>query len=344
MRVWLCVFGSAWAVAVLTLSAVTAISPQRNGLLALAEIGAPFLLLSLLPFAVPAVWPLPLSRARVRRWVRVLRLCLVVALGVAVVRFGSVWVSIPPRSADADAIGTRVGVTSWNLETGQADPEAVIQQLRQAPKGVVGLVELAPANANPIRADDAVRALFPYQLLFPSDGSLGMGLLSSYPILESGRVKEDPPIIWARLDLGEGRTLSVVAAHPLPAQWHTLGSLPIPVDFDATTRDAQIRTLRETVDRLLVAGRPLILAGDFNVTDREPAYADLSRGLLDAHLETGLGPGSTWRPDEIKWLPLGIIRIDMAFGGNGVRPVSMAVDCTPHGSDHCFIRVSMALP
>ena len=210
--------------------------------------------------------------------------------------------------------------------------------------GVVGLVELARPDADPIRADADIRARFPYQLLYPRDGSLGMGLLSSYPILESGRITDDPPVVWARLDLGGGRTLHVVVAHPLPATWHTLGPLPIPVDFDATPRDTQIRTLRGTVDRLLADGQPLILAGDFNVTDREPAYADLAGGLLDAHLEVGLGPGSTWRPDEIKWLPLGVVRIDMAFGGNGVRPVSMAVDCTPRGSDHCLIRASMALP
>jgi endonuclease/exonuclease/phosphatase (EEP) superfamily protein YafD len=116
------------------------------------------------------------------------------------------------------------------------------------------------------------------------------------------------------------------------------------VDYNATPRDAQILTLRRTVDLLLAGGQPLILAGDFNVTDREPAYGDLARGLLDAHLEVGLGPGSTWRPNEIKWLPLGVARIDMVFGGNGVRPVSMTVDCTPRGSDHCLIRASMALP
>lgn len=325
---------------VLAVSLSATIAPQRNGLLALAEVGAPFLFVSVLPFGLPAVLRLPSTAVRSRRWRAVLRGSIALAVAVAVVRFGPVWFSLP----SADGSGTHIGVTSWNLETGEADPVAVVQQLRAAPTGVVSIQELAPLDADPVRADTVIRARFPYQLLYPRDGSLGMGLLSSYPIIESGRITDDPPVIWALLDLGEGRTLHVVAAHPLPVDWHTLGTSPIPVDYDATPRDAQILTLRRTVDLLLAGGQPLILAGDFNVTDREPAYGDLAGGLLDAHLEVGLGPGSTWRPDEIKWLPLGVLRIDMAFGGNGVRPVSMTVDCTPRGSDHCLIRASMALP
>jgi endonuclease/exonuclease/phosphatase (EEP) superfamily protein YafD len=171
-----------------------------------------------------------------------------------------------------------------------------------------------------------------------------MGLLSSYPILESGQIAEDPPVIWARLDVGGARPLSVIAAHPLPGSMGSLGPLPLPFDYDVGGRDAQIRTIRSLTERLLALGDPLILAGDFNVTDREPAYADLASGLLDAHLEVGLGPGSTWRPDAIKWLPLGFLRIDMVLAGNAARPVSSGVDCTLRGSDHCVVEALIALP
>ncbi len=341
MRVWFCVAGSAWAIAVVAVSIITVIAPQRDGWLALAEVGMPFLFVSVLPFVLPALLSVPSAAGRhARGWRAVLRVSLVIAVAVAVIRFGPVWFSMPP----GDVTGATVGVTSWNLETGQADPTAVVQEIRDVSTGVVGLVELARRDADPIRADAQIRARFPYQLLFPRDDSLGMGLLSSYPIVESGRIADDPPVVWARLDLGGGQMLHVVVAHPLPASWHNLGPLPIPMDYDPTIRDGQIRTLRRTVDLLLAGGQPLILAGDFNVTDREPAYADLAAGLRDAQLDVGLGPGSTWRPDEMKWLPLGIVRIDMAFGGNGVRPVSMTVDCTPRGSDHCLVRASMALP
>ena len=340
MRVWLVVAGSLWTLVVLAISVLTAVAPQRSGALALAEVGASFVLLSLLPWVPVALLELP-PQLRLAHQLRTgLRITLGLAVALAVVRFGPVWVSLPP----ADAGGMRIGVTSWNLETGEADSEAVVQTLRNAPPGVIGLVELARANADPIKADAAIQARFPYQLIYPRDGSLGMGLLSSYPILESGRIADEPPVIWARLDLGKGRTLTVVEAHPMPAEVLPMTPFHLPLNYDASARDAQIRTLRQTVDGFLAGGQPLILAGDFNVTDREPAYGDLSRGLLDAHLEVGLGPGSTWRADPLKWLPLGIVRIDMVFGGNAVRPMTVMVDCTPRGSDHCLIQASLALP
>ena len=40
-----------------------------------------------------------------------------------------------------------------------------------------------------------------------------MGLLSRYPILEEGKIVI-PPVLWARLDLGEGHTVMLVSAHP----------------------------------------------------------------------------------------------------------------------------------
>lgn len=340
MRVVLAVCSSLWTVVVLGLVAVTAMAPQRNGLLALAEVATPFLFLSLLPFCALAAVPVRGAAMRARRWRTVMRLLLAASLVVAIGRLGPVWVSLPP----AAATGLHVGVTSWNLETADADPVAVVDALRLAPIGIVALVELGKPKVGPISADAAIAARFPYQQFFPNDGSTGMGLLSSYPVLATGHSPENPALIWARLDLGEGRTLNVVTAHPMPATLVTLGTLPFPTRYDATQRDAEIRSVRDTVDGLLADGRPLILAGDFNVTDRELAYRDLSAGLLDAHLEVGLGPGSTWRPDPLKWLPLGIVRIDMAFGGNGARPVSMTADCTPRGSDHCLIQASMALP
>ena len=87
---------------------------------------------------------------------------------------------------------------------------------------------------------------------------------------------------------------------------------------------------------MIAAGRPLLL-GDFNLTDREPAFADLSAGLWDAHLEVGQGTGSTWRPSRLEFLPLGILRIDHFLGGPRTRPLTVGEDCTPMGSDHCIL-------
>ena len=72
-------------------------------------------------------------------------------------------------------------------------------------------------------------------------------------------------------------------------------------------------------------------------------YAELSTGLVDAQHALGLGPGLTWRPDEIKWLPFGLLRIDAVFTANGLEPLDIGPDCTPSGSDHCILHATLEL-
>ena len=83
--------------------------------------------------------------------------------------------------------------------------------------------------------------------------------------------------------------------------------------------------------------------GDFNVTPTEPAYVDLVAGLRDAHTETGLGPGWTWRPKRVEPFGIGVLRIDYVFVGPGLEPVSSAVHCPPTG-DHCMVIARVSVP
>ena len=117
-----------------------------------------------------------------------------------------------------------------------------------------------------------------------------------------------------------------------------------PAFADNTARLANRDALRAALDAPLAAGEPVILLGDFNVTDREPGYRDLTRGLTDAQMAVGMGPGTTWRPSELDWLPFGLLRIDMVLTGGGVRPLRIDADCTPRGSDHCLVRARVELP
>ncbi len=101
--------------------------------------------------------------------------------------------------------------------------------------------------------------------------------------------------------------------------------------------------MREAVARE-GSSTPLVLIGDFNVTDREPGYADLTGDLVDAHAAVGLGTGSTWRPATIDFLPFGVLRIDYVFTGNGARPLTIAVDCPANAGDHCIVSGVVELP
>lgn len=329
--------GVLYACLVLALSAVNVLAPQRNGLLAISQILAPLLfvpLLLLLPLAVARVS----SGAHVmRRW---LRIALVSCAIVAVVRFVPVWIPLPSTAEPGG--GIELGVTTWNVEAGALQPAAVVGALQDARSGVVGIEELTNRTSVAIAADPTLLQRFPYRMLMPSDDSLGIGLLSSYPFVGTPGTGRDPPLIHAVVDLGSARSVEVVVTHPQPGKIRTVGVLP--VDFDSSVRDAEIATIRSIVEPLIAGAKPLLVLGDFNTTDRELVYGDLSSGLKDVQRAVGWGPGSTWRPDSAKWLPFGLLRIDIVFVANGVVPLNISPDCTPRGSDHCIVRASVTLP
>ena len=100
-----------------------------------------------------------------------------------------------------------------------------------------------------------MRARFRTVLLRPDAGRV---LLSRYPVLDSG-VRLDPAgrpgsgLLRARLDLGAGRTLTAVVAHPLPARAAPSSSLPL--SYRAAPRDAEIDFVRSVVDADIRLGR-----------------------------------------------------------------------------------------
>jgi endonuclease/exonuclease/phosphatase family metal-dependent hydrolase len=190
--------------------------------------------------------------------------------------------------------------------------------------------------------------VYPYRLLYPDGCPPGSAILSKLPILEHSRFdggqsnEQIPRGCWARLDTGNGNSLTVIGAHPYPP----MGNCRLPVCIDPSKRDAQIARLRQagSVNAFLESGTPFLLVGDFNVTDREPAYRELSAGLRDAQLEVGSGAGSTWAPLTFMRRGIPLIRIDYLFSSPSVTPLTMKVDCTPHGSDHCMLFGTFELP
>jgi endonuclease/exonuclease/phosphatase family metal-dependent hydrolase len=169
-----------------------------------------------------------------------------------------------------------------------------------------------------------------------------MVLLSRYPILEQGVLDQPadlwprPDVMWARLALEGGATLRVVTAHPRPARWGREPCLSR-VCYDPSRRDAQLASIRAFVAPALARGERLLLLGDFNVTDREPAYRDLAAGLQDAYMAVGSGAANTWGPGNLMSHGLALLRIDYFFTSPALRPLRLAVDCTPRGSDHCLL-------
>jgi endonuclease/exonuclease/phosphatase family metal-dependent hydrolase len=317
----------------LGLIVLQALAPQRAGLLALSEIFAPYLFLPAL-----VVCPLALLRGT-----RPMRAALLVCVAVFALRYA------PPLHAApaAPSRGPQISVTTWNVFAG-GRPDAIRAALLAHPTDLMALEE---THTDWIIKDPALTRLYPYrQVLAPWDagGVSGMILLSTYPVMEQGLLDAPaalwtrPDVMWARLDLGGGQTLRVITGHPRPAQVGR-GSCLLPVCYDPARRDAQLASIHALLAPWLAAGEHVLLLGDFNVSEREPAYQDLAAGLQDAYLAAGAGAGATWGPGNwaSKWMPL--LRIDYLLSSPTVVPLSTGTDCTYRGSDHCILRGTFAL-
>lgn len=314
--------------AVATLLVVTTIAPQTSGILALAQI--------LLPHAVlAAILAGGVAGAAVRTRAPLVALAVVVL--VACIRFGSEWVSLPAPSPS----GPAVTLTSWNLELGARSASTVAGPLLEHDAEIVALQELTPDASTALDLDSRIVARYPYRLLLPDVGAFGIGILTTFPILDK-EVADAPPGVIVTLDLGSSRHLRVLNAHPLPGKIGLIGGLRVPVSFDATERDAAIGRVRNRIDSLFASHDPFVVIGDYNSAPTEPAYARLSAGLHDVHVDVGEGPGWTWRPSSLEPLRIGLLRIDLVLTGPGVQPISTGVDCGRVG-DHCILDASVSV-
>jgi len=309
---------------------ILALGAPEDGLLAVIQIVTPHLAIGgllLVPIAL-------LARRPAAVWVSVGLIALVV------VRFGGDWVSIP-RSA---AVGTDqpLTVVTWNLEVGSRPGADTVAMIRDRPADLIALQELRPDAADAIAADPALTARYPYRLLVPREDVGGMGLLSRRPILDhSFRVA--PILQQATIDLGGGRRLAVVNAHPFHAEMEQIGSAGPPVGLDSTQRNADLVTIRGRIGDLIDDGLPVLLLGDLNTAASEPAFDRFVRGLRDVHAEVGEGTGWTWRPRSFEFLGIGLVRIDHVVVSPDIDPVTIGVTCPPVG-DHCLVQAELALP
>lgn len=302
----------------LLLSGLHTFAPRGDGFLALTQIFAPYLFVAVVPL-------IPLLRSPRRH---LLRLGVLACLLVFCVRFGSSLVSMPPRETPN---AKQLSALTWNLELINQELVTIRGALNQSSADIVGLQELTYAQARAIDGDVELRQRYPFHVLDPRPGVRGMGLLSRYPIVAQDQ-EAAAPRRWFRLDLGAGRTITVIHAHPSRAR------IRAPLLYDPRARDTQIAAVRELIESRLARGEPLLVLGDFNVTEREPTYKTLVAGLQDAHLLVGQGPGNSWRPAALKPMPLGILRIDYLFSSPEVKPLRAHTDCTPRGSDHCGVH------
>jgi endonuclease/exonuclease/phosphatase (EEP) superfamily protein YafD len=302
---------------------ILAVARPRDGIGAIAGMAWEHLALTSIILA-----PLALaSRSR-------LLLVTLAALGIGFFfRTGNEWFSVP---ATPDGRGELLHVVSWNVEVG-ASPADVVRALHDHPADLVALQELTPDLSAAIDGDPLVRVRYPHRALDGRPGTSGMGLLSGLPI--AVRESSVDPIVQTAVLFADSGPIQVVHGHPYPGQIER-GPHGLPVDFRPDGRDADLRGVRRRIDAVLARGGPLIVIGDFNTAPTDPAFGVLAHGLLDAHVEVGIGPGWTWRPSRFEGFRMGLLRIDLVLSTPDLRPIRVGQDCSRRG-DHCLLHATL---
>jgi len=305
--------------ALVAFTVVAAVAPPRSGPLALALVLEVHLFI--LTFAVLAPIAV-LARARL------LGVALLIVLVSGGAFFGPEWVSLPGGGAARHDLT----VMTWNLQFGTRTPAEAAAQLASVDVDLIALQELEPDPSAAIEGDSVIAARYPYRAMEPGQMASGVAILSRYPF-ENVVSTRDPSCLELIVDTPRG-PLRVINAHPGHADISTVTPLRLPIDYNPSGRDAEVATVRTRIEAAVAGGERLIVLGDYNTTSSEPEYSVLAHGLRDTHVQIGEGPGWTWRPSRITFLPVAFLRIDLQLTAGPIFPASTSVDCSLPG-DHC---------
>jgi endonuclease/exonuclease/phosphatase (EEP) superfamily protein YafD len=226
------------------------------------------------------------------------------------------------------AAGPTFTAMTYNVLYRNRDADLVAASIEAHDPDFFGLRELEPPMAQALESRFADR--YPFHKVEP-----GCGIWSRYPILQYEAFQlGGGEGHWAQqlvLDVN-GHGVTVLSVHPRSPPlrgFHPLGlPLGVPTGFANEGRDADMRDLLAHLEEV---NGPLIVMGDFNLSDQQGPYAELTCDLLDAHRESGWGMGFTFTRFPRLGLPMW--RIDYVFHSPDLVALSTAVG-DYGGSDH----------
>ncbi len=308
------------ALAALAVAALLAHRTEARGLFASA--------LSILSFLALALLPVGLLLGQWR-----LALPLTLPIAVLALAYGPL---LLPRGASTSA-APPFSVLTFNIETGEHQPDRLARVIRESNADIVAVQELGQTAADYFR--DHLNDLYPYQSLYPqANPYAGQGLLSRYPIVDDE--------YWRNLDINDpyghlraeldvrGVSLTLFSTHPVP-----------PISFE---EGVKIQAHGSAIDRVLSRARahsgPVILVGDFNMTDHFDEYQTITRqGYTDAFRAVGeVGFGFTF-PTPTRLLLPPVIRLDYIFYNDQVRGITARVWPDSGESDHHPVYAELVL-
>lgn len=253
-----------------------------------------------------------------------------------------------PRAVAAPADAPTFTLLTYNLLANDRDYNASIEIIRQADADIINLQEISQQGGAII--ESTLEEMYPYRAVHPQgQGTAGQGVLSRFPITDDNYWRYDwlpYPLGHQRVELEiDGQTIVLYNAHPTHPGM--AGNF-----FNHRYRDREVTDLLE---RVANETNPVIMAGDFNLTDLSDAYEQIRLSLNDAYRSAGYGMGFTFPSgasvgtylgaesvlDQLS-IPL-MLRLDYVFYDAHFQALDAQVIPQSGGSDHHPVWAELAL-
>jgi vancomycin resistance protein VanJ len=244
------------------------------------------------------------------------------AAGMAVAGlFGLRWGHRFLRAAQSDPPArphAALTIMTFNTLAWQREGHDIKRSIVAANPDIVALQEIGPRSAQYLA--DALAEQFPYSHITESPDSSGAAVLSRFPLRDAVAFRASEKGHWWQRMLVEtpAGPVTFINLHtriPYLRTTHRGKWLPrIPLSFHSERRRREVEYLMSLIEK--VHG-PLIVCGDFNMTERSTDHRLVASALRDAYQHVGRGMGNSF-PRVGSWprtfpVPWPMLRLDYVW-------------------------------
>ena len=181
-----------------------------------------------------------------------------------------------------------IKILSHNVAWSTTQSPTLVKLIHQEKPDIIFLQEIVRKHTE--RAFTWLKADYPYQI-----GTPPVGILSKYPIVSSQILhlaghRETQQRAIIKFNEQEVVIYNMQATGPWFKRYNILRFLKIPV-YKYDRRSPEIQDLVQRVERETL---PVIVAGDFNMTDETKDYYSVQEVMQDSFRKSGFGFGFTW--------------------------------------------------
>lgn len=278
---------------------------------------------NMLPFAFVPVLFFIISIMMNRQWILVFCM-LPIVWGFSSEYLFTFMNTLPPITGE-----NSFTILTYNTYGIERDLSDTIRLIYDADTDIVAMQEMSVESAELFAS--LLLGEYPYQALHPQpDMILGHGVLSRYPIIEDRLfyVNERPSFQRVVISI-DHRPVTLFNVHTKPP------SVGFGFQINVEPRETIINELRTVA---LQEINPVVLAGDFNMTQSSDDYYRMVRDFTDLHRHAGRGLGLTYpasRHDNfLSNFTTPLSRIDYIFYSDRIQGLRTRVWSSSGGSDH----------